>query len=373
MTSAHRLDYHDQNNEIGKDGANMITNVAGQGTNGYGIYASYQNNIKVANNIVTSTMGGTGSPSIYGIFLTNGPNSNVDLYNNTVTINYSGSGTANLYTMWCDMGGLGQFNTVNIYNNMVTGCTYSTLTTGTVRFMNFNNLGITGNVYGNTVSNNTIGSSGATATGTVYYLACNKSSPNYGPVSVYNNTVTGNTRMQSVPGSATTYFINVIGSASIARVYNNTVTNNVISSIGSAYGISVIPSIASNKIYDNTVTGMTQANGTFYGINFSSSSRLYQQRDLPEQGPEHPGGPCRKYNPWNLHLQCRIQAAFRISIIILWVISGPLPDFPQPTPDLPGSTYREPILWEFTITRYFLMPLHQRPSSIRLHSFRSPR
>jgi trimeric autotransporter adhesin len=281
--------YFDQNNEIGKDGANIITNVAGQGSNGYGIYASYQNNIKVANNVVTSTMGGTGSPSIYGIYLTSASNSNVDLYNNTVTINYSGSGTANLYTMWCDMGGLGQYNTVNIYNNTVTGCTYSTLTSGTVRFMNFNNLGVNGNIYGNSVTNNTVGSATVTATGQVYYIACNKNSPVYGPLNLYNNTVTGNTRLQLVPGSSTTYYINVIGSASLARVYNNTVTNNVIAAQGSTYGISVSPSIASLKVFDNTITGMTQANGVFYGINLNSGSlgtnnEIYRNRIQNIQG-----------------------------------------------------------------------------------------
>ena len=55
--------YYDQNNEIGKDGGNVIKKVAGiDGWTGYGIYTRSQNNLKVANNKITSAMGGTGAP-----------------------------------------------------------------------------------------------------------------------------------------------------------------------------------------------------------------------------------------------------------------------------------------------------------------------
>ena len=50
--------FYDQNNEIGLEGGNIITNVAGGKDPGYGIYTIYQNNLKIANNNITSTMGG---------------------------------------------------------------------------------------------------------------------------------------------------------------------------------------------------------------------------------------------------------------------------------------------------------------------------
>ena len=50
--------FYDQNNEIGKDGANTITNIGGMNVVPYGIYAGGQNNLKVANNTITSAMNG---------------------------------------------------------------------------------------------------------------------------------------------------------------------------------------------------------------------------------------------------------------------------------------------------------------------------
>ncbi len=86
--------YYDQNNEIGADGGNIITNVAGQTDPGYGIYTIYQNNLKVANNNITSTMGGLAQPAVpYGIFLSDALNASFDLYNNYVSMQFSGINT----------------------------------------------------------------------------------------------------------------------------------------------------------------------------------------------------------------------------------------------------------------------------------------
>jgi hypothetical protein len=160
--------YYDQSNEVGKDGANIINNVGGGSVIAYGIYAIYQNALKVANNIITSTMGGTNTN--YGIFLTTAKNASYDLYANSVSMQFSGTGTNALYPIYSDMGASGTTNTVNVYNNTVSGCTYPTLTTGNVYFMQLLNNGVTTNIYGNTINNNVIGSVSVTATGRINYL-----------------------------------------------------------------------------------------------------------------------------------------------------------------------------------------------------------
>ena len=93
--------FYDQNNEIGKDGANTITNVGGGAVEAYGIYTRYQNNLKVANNTITSTTAGT--KNIYGIYLTTANNASFDLYSNTVTIQFTPTdlfGNANFYGIY---------------------------------------------------------------------------------------------------------------------------------------------------------------------------------------------------------------------------------------------------------------------------------
>jgi trimeric autotransporter adhesin len=263
---------YDLHNEIGKDGGNIITNVGGGASIGFGIWVQYQNHLKVANNTVTSTTAGTAG-SIYGIALAGAWNSSYELYGNTVSIQYSGPGSSAFYPLYTEMGALGETNTQSVYNNTVTGCTFPTYTTAQVRYININNGGTNLNVYGNVVTNNVVGSSTATATGSVYYLVATRNGPVYSPCNVYNNTITGNSRVQSTPGSGSTFYLWVSGSTSQTEIHHNTIANNVIASNGSAYGIYSSQSIGSARINDNQVTGITQANGTFQAINYSSSSQ----------------------------------------------------------------------------------------------------
>ena len=161
--------YYDQNNEIGKDGANIITNVGGGTGTGYGIYTIYQNALKVANNNITSTMAGTATE--YGIFLTTSLNGSYDLYNNNVSMQFTGTGAAdNLYAIYCDMGGNGASNVVNVYNNTVTNCNFPTMTSAYFYGIYLANMGVTNTVYGNSVTNNVTGSATVTAIGRDYYL-----------------------------------------------------------------------------------------------------------------------------------------------------------------------------------------------------------
>lgn len=263
----------DQGNEIGKDGANIITNVGGNSSTSLasGIVCQYQNNLKIANNTISSAMGGA-SLVIYGISVYNGNNASYDIYGNTISMQYSGSGAASFYPIYGDMGSVGKTNTINVYNNTITGCTFPTFTNGTVRFLNLNNLGVTANIFGNTISNNTIGDAALPSTGSINYLICTKSSSVYGPINVYNNTVTGNQRKTASPGVQPGTFISVTGSASQLNLYGNTVTNNIVRATSNTTIISASVNMASEKIYDNFVSNITEANGITYGISFSNSS-----------------------------------------------------------------------------------------------------
>ena len=253
----------DQNNKIGKNGGNTITNVAGGSVAGYGIYTNGQNNLEVANNIITSTMAGTGQPS--GIYLTNARNASYDLYNNNVTLNFTGAGATYLNAIYCDMGSTGTSNTMNVYNNVVSGCTFSTVTSGYVYLMYMANLGANVNVHDNNVINNTVGSSSVTANGRIYYLYCNRNTPVTGPMNIYNNTITGNTRIQSAPGGGLTYGLGALGYVTSLNLYNNNFSNNIIASNGGTYSF-YLSITGPRNIYDNLVSNITKAEGTFYGI-----------------------------------------------------------------------------------------------------------
>jgi trimeric autotransporter adhesin len=265
--------YLDQNNEIGKDGANFITNVGGNSSTDLaaGIICQYQNNIKIANNSINSAMGGNAF-SVYGVVVFNGKNAGYDIFNNTVSMQFTGAGTSNFYPIYGDMGTAGTTNTINVYNNIITGCTFPTFTSGTVRFMNLNSLGVTANVYGNTISNNIIGDAALPSTGQIFHLVCTKSSSVYGPINIYNNTVTGNQRKTNSPGTSPCSFISATGGVSQLNLFGNSITNNIVRATSSTTIISVSVNQGSVKIYDNFVSNITEANGVTYGINFSNSS-----------------------------------------------------------------------------------------------------
>lgn len=258
-------DFYDQDNQVGKDGANIITNVAGQDTYaGYGIYTRYQNNLKVANNHITSYNGGSGAP--YGIYLTSATNASYDLYNNFVSLQYTGDGATSFNPIYCDMGAFGTSNIVNIYNNTVSGCGFSTATTGISNMMYLTNLGVTTTIYGNNVTDNTIGDYSVTATGRINYLYCNKNNTGYGPVDVHDNTVSGNQRFQMTPGAGQTYCLSVTGKGTSMNFYNNIVSNNSIQSNSGTYLMNVSLDVADRNVHDNTVSAITNAEGTVYGI-----------------------------------------------------------------------------------------------------------
>lgn len=274
--------YYDQNNEIGKDGANTINHVGGANITAYGIYAANQNNLKVSNNSITSSMGGSGTH--YGIYLTSAKNASYDLNNNYVSMQFTGGGTAPFYPIYCDMGANGTSNTVNVYNNTVTNCTFPTLTTANISYMYLENLGVNASIHDNIINYNTAGSTSTTATGRIYYLYCRKTSNIMGPVDFYNNDISGNSRIQSIPGGGQTHFAAITGTGSLLNAYGNTVTNNIVASNGGTYLLNISLDIAERNTYNNTISNITKAEGTVYGLysyNITANSgtgKFYQNK-----------------------------------------------------------------------------------------------
>jgi hypothetical protein len=260
--------FYDQNNEIGKDGGNIITNVAGQTEAGYGIYTMYQNNLIVANNNITSTMGGLAGTAVpYGIFLNTALNGSFDLYNNYVSMQYSGDQYSDFYAIYGEMGGSGTSNIVNIYNNTVTGCTYPTAQNGWIYYFKFINLGVTTNIYGNVVSNNTLGSTSLAAIGRIDYMWFNKSNDTQGPMEVYNNSVTGNTRFSNFVVGQPMAYLAVGGNGTTLDCYDNLIDNNITNSDHAIQGLYILYNDSEyKKVHHNTITNITEIRGSATGL-----------------------------------------------------------------------------------------------------------
>jgi hypothetical protein len=85
IISATSATFLGQHNEVGVNGGNNILNFGGGTVQAYGMNLEYQNNLKIANNVVNN-----GNPShnagLYGIRTGSGANANLDLYSNTITL-----------------------------------------------------------------------------------------------------------------------------------------------------------------------------------------------------------------------------------------------------------------------------------------------
>ncbi len=247
---------YDQNNEIGVGGANIITNYGGGSATAYGVYSIYQNNLKIANNTITSGTGTT--TTLYGIFCSTGTSSNVDISFNTITITGGGT-TSSIYGISNAMGSTAAGNTVNIYSNTVQNCTYSTATTGA--FYGIYNTGsaATVNMYNNILSNNIIAGTGSFYG--VYSGACTN-------LNMYNNTVSNNQKT----GASGTMYLNYASTAIVNfyenNIFNNSITNSSGTTAATIYGYynlgsPTVENLHDNSIYNNIVDGTSTATGSF--------------------------------------------------------------------------------------------------------------
>lgn len=279
VSGANLQSYYDQNVHIGENGGNFITNVGGSMNIGYGIFVRRANNLKVANNTVMSNTvvrDQSGYLYLYGIMLTDATNANFDLYNNTVSISFQPDdpfGNYAFVSIQSDMGANGTTNTANIYNNTVNECSLSSFKgSSEVKFMNFLYMGATANVYGNVVSNNTVGGMpNAVPEGPIRYIWVQKESTTPGQLTVHSNSITGNSRIQQEPSQGVTHLLGIGGNGTVVNAYNNIIDNNRIGSNGATYGVFfTFNASESRNLYDCQLTNLTEVNGSFNGIYLSS-------------------------------------------------------------------------------------------------------
>ncbi len=240
--------------------------------------------------------------TINGIFNANASvGGNGLIENNTITV-HGGGTNQNIQAIRVQAGIASA--TITINNNIVTGCTYSTLTTSSTNVGGFNGILTTGIanyvITNNTLTNNNIGTgtvttsglassvtiTGNTLTGNTYGSATSTATGNFKGIDVgygtglaipsiiiTGNNINGLSRNGSTGGSS--WGIHALGTAATTTL---TVSNNVIDNIsvngtvgtgGTVYGIQVGTStnlIVDNNTISNLLNNKTTATGTFYGI-----------------------------------------------------------------------------------------------------------
>lgn len=253
----------DQNNEIGVDGANTITDFSSMAIN-----SRYQINHKVANSVIfTNTLPTSGT--LYGIYVQN--TTVGDAYNNTVTLQPSG-GTNSMTGILIDFGATG---IANVYNNIVENCATSPAATLT-SFISFTGIqnssqGNTIYLYSNIVRNNAIA-----GTGTFNGIEAGSSATQY----VYDNIVTNNTKT----GTGGGFNALRVNGTTLTECYNNKVyTNtNTLAAVGNQggamNGITVNAgnpaNVYNNEVYDMTSYGGGSSSLSNTGIFVSSGTQV---------------------------------------------------------------------------------------------------
>ncbi|NCA85392.1 MAG: T9SS type A sorting domain-containing protein [Clostridia bacterium] len=254
------LDLYDQNNEIGVDGENTITDFTY-----YGINSRYQRNIKVANNtIFTNALPIT---TLYGIYTQNTVGGS-DVYSNSVTIQPSG-GNFGFTGINLSIGEPG--DTGNVYNNVVENC-ISPASTSYISFTGISNgsSGVTLNMYDNTVKNNVMAGTGG-------FTGLDSGSP--GAMDMYHNTVSNNTKTGT---SGTFVGIKAAGSGT-SDCHDNFIFSNydctsaASNQGGTIYGIQGFNAnqlnIYNNMIYDLSANGGNYA-GSAFGVYIQSGTQV---------------------------------------------------------------------------------------------------
>ena len=263
-------DFYDQGNEIGRDGIstnrNQILNFGGLANTSYGVYGIYQNGLKVFSTYVNNSGGAPAIATLYGIFTSIGNNANIDIYGDTLIMSSSATASSSLYAIQNSMGSNGAGNTVNIYNNVVDGCSYPTNLGGAFYGVSSTASATYTNMYNNKVNNNSI-----PGTGAFYGLNYTGSSATLClVVNIYGNTVSNNTKT----GIGGSFFIISANASTLAtNCYNNQLFNNSNSaSTGTMYGYYNIATGYNENVYNNTIYNNTGGTGQTIMLYVNSGS-----------------------------------------------------------------------------------------------------
>ncbi len=259
-SSATTSGFWDTGNEIGVDGGNAFLN-------GMYFQSSYQKGMKVVNNLFSSI-------DIYAVgcpqhISTQGYD--IKICNNTIG-NFSVQPTIG-YKAILD----NTTDSVEITNNIIQNINHGSATTGYFTGIDYNTGGAFIKISGNSIINNTLGFSSTT---TGYFIGISVQSGNMMSGSycnVYDNIISGNA-INSQSGSAVNSYIKNYWYGWSSNIYNNTITNNTASCTGTTHGIDarcITANLIEKRIYGNTISGLTNTNGTFYGIRHAYGLRTY--------------------------------------------------------------------------------------------------
>ncbi len=255
--SATPYDLYDKYNEIGVDSANTITGFGGGSSIAYGIYVIYQDSLQITKNILESATGTVNT--LYGIFTSTATNASLDIANNMITV-HGGGTTQTIYGISNAAGGTGTANTVNIRNNTITNCTYTTATTGDIQAIVNTASAYKSYIYENTISNNVLS---CTTTGIFYGIF--QSGTVVNESNVYNNKIFNNSKPTGTTGAF--YGINLSPAATATSIIDSNFIYNNSTNAGIIYGIYQTTGdkidISKNVIYGLT---SNSAAGGAYGI-----------------------------------------------------------------------------------------------------------
>lgn len=200
---------HDQNNLIGIPQGNTIS-----GFTGSGIYAIYQNNIRINNNVITESTGSLGT--LYGIQADAALQAKGEITGNTISLRSGITNATTIYGISCKLGNNSAGSEVKISGNIIQDCSFNT-----------------------TIS-------------TAFYGIDAPSAAQ--SLEITNNQVVRNT----IPGSGSFYGINVPTNPSLLTISGNKISDNKKTGPqGSSYGIftgaSTEINAVSNIISNNTI------------------------------------------------------------------------------------------------------------------------
>jgi len=270
FASAAPFDFYDQGNEIGTDGVstrrNQITNFGGGAVLANGVFATNQNRIKVFKTYINSNGGVNSTSTMNGISLATGTNSNVDVYNDTITLTAASPSGSTVMGINCTMGGTGSGNTVNIYNNVVDGCTYATNTSGVFRGIMAGGTASYSNIYNNKVTNNTIPGTGEFSG--IYYSG--SSGTLVLNVNINDNVVSGNTKSGA---GGIMYMIYASASCVSMNCFNNQLfNNNASATTAGVYGYYNFAFGLNENVYNNQIYNITGGSGDVVMLHVRSGS-----------------------------------------------------------------------------------------------------
>lgn len=283
---------YDQNNEIGVDGANIITNFGG-GYTPIGIFGQYQNNLNVSNNQV-STGSVTTAPglNISGISLVNCTASSGTVSNNTVSLSYISGGSQTVYGIYLNYGGSGTSNTLNVNNNTVSNCIIGA--TGNPNFYGIVNAVTNAGMGTVNMNNNTVSDIVVPGAGYFYGLDCGyASNVSMNSNAVFNISLTGAIQyvylMKSGNGTIVLHD-NQVHDVTVASgtgiiygmynyyypnnetYYNNQIYNFYHNGSGQVYGMMFYTTNGTRLCYSNSVHTLSSGGGLVYGMYHGSSS-----------------------------------------------------------------------------------------------------